>query len=51
MGMLDSKGGGGCYDWSNGFPDTRLQIENLEKKFSEWTKGTFFAGNNHLHFD
>ncbi|MDP1419305.1 FapA family protein [Peribacillus simplex] len=51
MDMLESKGEGEITIAQMAFPDTRLQIKSLEKKLSDLTKGTFYAENNHLHFD
>ncbi|MGG0412896.1 FapA family protein [Peribacillus simplex] len=51
MDLLESKGEGEITIAQMAFPDTRLQIKCLEKKLSDLTKGTFYAENNHLHFD
>ncbi|MDM5452920.1 hypothetical protein QUF89_12065 [Peribacillus simplex] len=49
--MLKSKGEGEKTIGQMAFPDTCLQIKSLEKKLSFLTKGTFYAENNHLHFE
>ncbi|AOH55645.1 hypothetical protein ABE28_014895 [Peribacillus muralis] len=51
MDMLESKGEGEITIGQMAFPHTRLQIKSLEKKLDDMTKGTFYAENNHLHFD
>lgn len=51
MDMLESKGEGEIMIGQMAFPDTRLQIKSLERKLNVMTKGTFYAENNHLHFD
>ncbi|MFE3973284.1 MULTISPECIES: hypothetical protein [unclassified Peribacillus] len=49
--MLESKGEGEITIGQMAFPDTCWQIKSLEKKLSCLTKGTFYAENNHLHFE
>ncbi|MFF2456540.1 hypothetical protein [Peribacillus simplex] len=51
MDMPESKGEGEITIGQMPFPDIRLQIKSLEKKLGVLTKGTFYAENNHLHFD
>ncbi|WP_212751193.1 hypothetical protein, partial [Pseudoalteromonas sp. S980] len=51
MDMLESKGEGEITIGQMAFPETCLKIKNLEKKLGRLTKGTFYAENNHLHFE
>ncbi|RFU65644.1 DUF342 domain-containing protein [Peribacillus glennii] len=51
MDLLDTRGEGEVIIGLMAFPETTLQIKNMEKRLDKTTKGTFFAENNLIHFE
>ncbi|UII54789.1 FapA family protein [Cytobacillus spongiae] len=51
MALLETKGEGQVSIEEVAYPETMLQIKNLNKRLNSSVKGTFYAMKNNLHFE